>query len=199
MDEFAEAGSIMMVLDEAGRDMVCSEGGTIETGNCAGEINLFKGKGSECLQNGWDTTFFNCCNDTVDSFLIFREYCSDESYETVQAKQAGRAHFIGTYCKRDIPIIGCIQEAEVYCTFNSKMGRIIHEQGRNQLQQFAPGGNWGTAEAPNCAGLTPEEFQMLDFSRINLSEIFGDITPLPAGQLQNDIQGGINDFQNGVQ
>jgi hypothetical protein len=199
LDELAEAASVMMVLDEAGRDMVCLDGGITATGDCVGEIKIFNGKGSECLQNGWDTTFFNCCNDSVGSWLFFKEHCPDASLETVQAKQAGSAHYIGTYCKRDIPIIGCIQEAEVYCLFNSKMGRIIHEQGRVQLQQFNPNDNWGSAGAPKCEGLTPEEFQMLDFSEIGLSEMFGDIAPLPAAQMQNDVQGAINDFQNKAQ
>jgi len=79
------------------------------------------------------------------------------------------------------------------------MGRIIHEQGRIQLQKFNPNGNWGSTGSPNCEGFTPEEFQMLDFSQIDLSEMFGDIVPLPAAQMQNDVQGAINDFQNKVQ
>jgi len=78
------------------------------------------------------------------------------------------------------------------------MGRIIQEQGRDQLLQFAPNGNWGSAEAPNCEGLTPEEFQMLDFSRIDLSGMFGDLAPLPSVQVQTNVQGALNDFQNKV-
>ena len=66
-------------------------------------------------------------------------------------------------------------------------------------RQFNPNGNWGSAKAPNCEGFTPEEFQMLDFSQIDLSEVFADIEPLPASQMENDVQGAINDFQNRVQ
>jgi conjugal transfer mating pair stabilization protein TraN len=79
------------------------------------------------------------------------------------------------------------------------MGRIIQKEGRDQLQEFAPDGDWGSVGAPNCEGLTPEEFQMLDFSKIDLSEAFGDISPLPADQIQNNVQGAITDFQNKVQ
>lgn len=92
-----------------------------------------------------------------------------------------------------------VTEAEVYCVFNSKLGRIIHEQGRVQLQSFNPNGNWGRTRSPNCEGLTPEEFQMLDFAEIDLSDMFGDIAPLPEAQMQNDVQNAINDFQNKVQ
>jgi len=44
----------------------------------------------------------------------------------------------------------------------------------------------------------PEEFQMLDFSEINLSEMYGDIAPRSAMKMQNDIQGAVNDFQKKV-
>ena len=199
LDEFAEAASIMMALDEAGRDMECSDGSVTSLGDCMGDIKIFNGRRNECLQNGWSTSFFDCCNDSVGSFLFLEEHCPKKSVETVQAKQAGMAHFIGTYCKKDIEFIGCVQEADVYCIFNSKLGRIIHEQGRSQLQKFAPSGNWGSTRRPNCEGFTPEEFQMLDFSEIDLSEMFGDIEPLPATKMQNDVQGAINDFQNKVQ
>jgi len=198
INEFAEAASIMMVLDAAGDDMTCIDGGTTSTGDCLGEIEIFKGKGSECLQNGLDTSFFNCCNDSEGSMAIFKEYCPDASLETVLAMQAGSAHYIGRYCKKEIEFLGCVQEVDVYCIFNSKMGRIIHEQGRVQLQKFNPNGNWGSIESPNCEGLTPEEFQMLDFSKIDLSEMFGDITPL-SSQMQNNVQDTINNFQNKVQ
>ncbi len=175
--------------------------GTVDpdTGECSGVFKIFNGKGKECLQNGWDTMFFNCCNDSADSFLIFNEFCPEESVVTVQAKQAGRAHFIGTYCKKDIKFIGCIQRADRYCLFNSKMARIVHEQGRAQLQKFAPDGKWGSPEDPNCEGFTPEEFQMLDFSQIDLSELFGDIIPVPTTEVQTDVQDAINRFQENLQ
>lgn len=198
LNEFAEAASAMMVLDEAGRDMTCTEGGTTSTGDCLGEIKIFNGQRKECLENGWSTSFFNCCNDSIGSFLMLKENCPDASLETVQAKQAGRAHYVGTYCKKDIEFIGCVQEAEVYCVFNSKLGRIIHEQGRVQLQKFNPNGDWGSARSPNCEGFTPEEFQMLDFSRIDLAEVFGDIAPLPVSQMQNNLQNAVNTFQGNI-
>lgn len=198
LNEFSEAATAMSVLDEASRDLVCTGGGSTDSGDCVGEIKIFNGQGKECLQNGWDTTFFNCCNDSVGDFLIFEEHCPDASIETVQAKQAGRTHFIGTYCKRELPLIGCVQEADVYCVFNSKLGRIIQEQGRLQLQQFAPGGRWGSAKSPNCTGFTPEEFQMLDFSQIDLSAMSGDLAPLSAAQMQSNITNKVNVFQENV-
>lgn len=71
-------------------------------------------------------------------------------------------------------------------------------KGRVQLQKFNPNGNWGSTRRPNCEGFTPEEFQMLDFSQIDMSEMFGDIEPLPASQLQNDVQGAVKTFQENI-
>jgi len=168
------------------------------TGECSGMFIIFNGRGKECLQNGWDTTFFNCCNTDEGSFLFLKEACPQESVETVQAITAGRAHYVGTYCKREIKFIGCIQRADMYCVFGSKLSRIVHEQGRTQLQKFAPDGNWGSPTAPNCIGFTPEEFEMLDFSQIDLSEFFGDLSSSASSQVQQQIQDSFNTFQGNI-
>ena len=34
---------------------------------------------------------------------------------------------------------------------------------------------WGEAKSPNCKGFTPEEFQKIDFSKLDLSEFYGDL------------------------
>lgn len=62
------------------------------------------------------------------------------------------------------------------CCFSSKLGRIFHEQGRPQLSAFGLDGGWGSARQPNCRGFTPEEFQSLDFSSIDLSEYEADLS-----------------------
>ena len=57
------------------------------------------------------------------------------------------------------------------CCFNSTLGRIIAEQGRNQLTDI----DWGVASNPNCRGFTVEEFQRLDLSQMDLSEFTNSI------------------------
>jgi conjugal transfer mating pair stabilization protein TraN len=59
-------------------------------------------------------------------------------------------------------------EKQTSCCFQSQLARIMHEQGRPQLQSFSSG--WGTAQNPICRGFTPEEFQALNFSIMDLSE-----------------------------
>lgn len=164
------------------------------TGECLGTIMIFNGKPSECRTAGISTSFFNCCDTDQGSFLILKERCGDGDAETVQANSSGRCHLIGDYCKKKWPLIGCVQRANSYCCFNSKLGRIIHEQGRAQLQQFNPNGDWGGPESPNCRGFTPEEFQMLDFSKIDLVEYFADIKTKATQEIQQNMEGKIHDY-----
>jgi hypothetical protein len=119
----------------------------------------------------------------ITQFLLGN--CDQQDMETSMLIASGYCHLVGEYCETKWPIVGCVQKAKGYCCFNSKMGRIIQEQGRPQLLSFQPAGAWGSGESPNCRGFMPEEFQMLDFSRIDLSEYFGDIQKDMTQKLQN--------------
>jgi conjugal transfer mating pair stabilization protein TraN len=101
--------------------------------------------------------------------------CDQRDIEAAMLEDSGYCHYVGTTCERKWPLVGCVQKARRFCCFNSKLARIIQEQGRPQLASFGPSGGWGTAKAPNCRGFTPEEFQMLDFARIDLAAYYGDI------------------------
>lgn len=171
--------------------------GTIDpgTGQCSGVFKIFNGKSGECLPSGIKTTFFNCCDSSPSSWLLFNKACPDESLRTAQAIEANVTHYVGSYCKEKIKFIGCVQKARVYCRFNSKLARIVHQQGRQQLIKFGASGGWGAPEAPNCEGFTPEEFQMLDFAKIDLSEFFGDINPAATSAVQQQAQDAVLDFQ----
>ena len=56
-------------------------------------------------------------------------------------------------------------EYSSYCCFNSPLSRILQIQIRQQLKL-----GWGSAEQPDCSGITPETLQVVDWNRINLSE-----------------------------
>ena len=102
---------------------------------------------------------------------------------------------IDEYCSRELDLVFdtiCIEHSKTYCCFNSKLARIVHEQGRPQLQGDIS--DWGGAESPNCRGFTPEEFQMLDFARIDLSEWYGDIEGKAQDQIETDMQQSVKDF-----
>ncbi|MDR9836838.1 MULTISPECIES: conjugal transfer protein TraN [Herbaspirillum] len=111
--------------------------------------------------------------------------CEPEEQQLGMHKGANLCHFVGSYCSSKFLGV-CLETTESYCCYNSKLGKIINEQGKPQI-----GKGWGTAESPQCAGFTPEEFQRVDFSKIDMSEFVGDImnaTDLPnVGDLQKTI------------
>jgi len=57
-----------------------------------------------------------------------------------------------------------------YCCFGSKLLKVFHEQGRPQI-----GLGWGEAEFPLCRGFELEEIQKIDFSKLDLREVFEDL------------------------
>ncbi|KJV74078.1 conjugal transfer protein TraN [Orientia tsutsugamushi] len=53
--------------------------------------------------------------------------------------------------------------------------------------------NFGTPECPKCRGLTVEELQKVDFTKINIDELFGDILTKAQNSINKDIIAGIKD------
>ncbi|MEL6277287.1 MAG: conjugal transfer protein TraN [Pseudomonadota bacterium] len=127
--------------------------------------------------------------------------CDAQDMETGVLRGSGMCHEIEDYCAVRLPLIGCIQKKTAHCCFNSKLGRIIQEQGRPQLAAFtALPALWGTADSPVCRGFTPEEFQALDFSSMDLSEYYAELTLNAEAVMQTTVEEAINDYTstNGV-
>lgn len=121
---------------------------------------------------------------------VLLQGCDSQDMETGMLRGSGMCHEIGDYCSSSILGV-CIQKARGHCCFNTRLGRIIQEQGRPQLQSFNAIG-WGTPKQPYCRGFTAQEFQALDFSRMDLSEYYADIE----GRAQSDIQINMEDKVN---
>ena len=99
--------------------------------------------------------------------------CDQASQILAMKKDTRLCHQVGSYCSSKLPIFGiCIEKTESYCCFNSRLARIINEQGRGQV-----GRGWGAAQSPDCSGFTIAQLQSLDFSRMDLSEFYAEIAP----------------------
>jgi len=120
--------------------------------------------------------------------------CNEGEAKLAMKEGAGLCHTIGSYCSSCIRIFGfcvaCTENTTGKCCFNSKLARIINEQGR---QQFGKG--WGSAESPDCSGFSIAQLQSMDFSRMDLTEFYASIVPkLPnVNALQN---GSVNGASN---
>ncbi|MDA0967637.1 MAG: conjugal transfer protein TraN [Proteobacteria bacterium] len=175
----AEGLAYMNLLKEAGKDFD------------ADNLSVFEGKGQSC-----DKTvagFNNCCTDDGWGQDISLAACDHQEKELAIKEQAGQCHYIGTYCS-DKSFLGvCLKKRKSYCCFGSKLARIIHEQARGQLSM-----NWGSPQAPNCESMTIDQLQSIDFTQVDLSELYPDILgniSIPAqGTVVNDLTNKIQDY-----
>lgn len=165
-----------------------NDGPVDEDGSCLGTLYIFSGNDKRCRMSGISTQFKNCCKDQYSSFLLSMDICNGKEVQLAQLKEKELCHYVGQYCSKRLPLIGCVQNKQTYCCFHSKLGRIINEQGRSQLQNFGSDGDWGSPKNPNCRGFTTDEFQMLNFSLIDLSEWYSDITTRSVQEVQNSMQ-----------
>lgn len=116
--------------------------------------------------------------------------CNEDEGRLAMQEGAGLCHSIGTYCSSCIKLFGscvsCLEHTTGKCCFNSKLARIVNEQGRVQVAK-----GWGSAESPDCSGFTVAQLQSLNFAAMDLSEFYASIVPtLPnVGSLQSGSAG----------
>lgn len=98
----------------------------------------------------------------------------DQAEQVLAMKNDNRlCHSVGSYCSNKLPVLStCLETTQSYCCFNSRLARILNQQGRAQL-----GRGWGDARHPDCAGFSLAQLQTLDFSRMDLSEFYAEIAP----------------------
>jgi len=129
--------------------------------------------GSVTIMGGNELTFY--FNPAVFglsvAMMVIAELlsCEKSEQELALRKGAGLCHYVGTWCSSKIAGV-CLQRKEGYCCYNSKLARIIQEQGKAQL-----GLSWGPAKNPNCGGLTVQQLSQLNFSNMDLSEFYNDV------------------------
>lgn len=138
-------------------------------GGDANTITAFEGRLQTCKRNLVGCNECSCKG--VCSSLGICDRNDKRSF--INAKENGLCHYVGDVKKRKL--FGLPEVTSKYCCFNSKLSRIIHEQGRPQL-------NWdfGSPESPDCGPFslnagTPHYFGDLDFSRMDLTEYMNDI------------------------
>jgi len=151
----------------------------------SGGVSIFTGSAQHC-----NKTIFglkNCCKPSPS------KSCPKSALTLDLARKARTAIFVGTFCANKAVFGACLRKQEVWCKFPSKLARIIQKQGRAQL-----GISWGVPKGPNCRGFTPLELQKIDFSKIDLSEIYADIMakmkPMVAGKLGQRISNRVSGY-----
>ncbi|MGN1208872.1 MAG: conjugal transfer protein TraN [Duodenibacillus sp.] len=104
------------------------------------------------------------------SWWMKQNTCTAEDAMHNLRQERGLCHWVGTYCDKKEVNGSCRKYRDSWVCFNSRLARIVVEEGRKQL-----GIGWGTPQEPITRGFTLEEFQKLDFSRMDLSGIVSEI------------------------
>ncbi len=106
--------------------------------------------------------------------------CSSEEMMLDVKDRMGLCHYVGTYCSDKVLGV-CTSKRKSYCCFESKLSRVLQEQGREQI-----GKTWGTAKEPDCKGFSIEEFQQLDLSKMDFNEVYDEF--IDAAKVPDEIQ-----------
>lgn len=169
VNDFQSAVSGLAALAAAGKDVSALNGVN---------VSAFTGKAISCRKAM--AGFNNCCKDSGWGQDTGLASCSSEEKALGQAKKRKLTVYVGAYCAHKVLGI-CTEKKEGYCQFDSKLAKIIQDQGRRgQL-----GIGFGSSKSPDCRGLTVDELQHLDFSAINFADFYDDLengTTLPADQ-----------------
>jgi conjugal transfer mating pair stabilization protein TraN len=118
--------------------------------------------------------------------------CSTQEKMLDVKDRMGLCHYVGSYCSSSFLGI-CSTKRKTYCCFQSKLTRILQEQGRPQI-----GKAWGSPKKEQCLGFTVDEFSRLDLSKMDFTEIYAEFleaAKLPdEAQMASDIQAKIRAY-----
>lgn len=129
---------------------------------------IFKGKDERCSR--YIFSFKDCCGSGKGwGKDLGLSSCKTKEKALSKKRKAGFCHRIGTYCEKKV-LGQCVEKKTTYCCFSSKLLKVLHEQGRLQIKL-----GWGKADKPLCRGFTIAEIQRIDFSKLDLREVFEDL------------------------
>jgi hypothetical protein len=124
---------------------------------------IFKGKPRECRDDAGN--FSNCCQGTGWGQDINLAHCSQNEKELGASREKQTAVYVGRYCSSKI-LGKCIEHKETYCLFGSKIAKVIQEQGRRGQLHIS----FGDGKHANCKGITPDQLQRINLSRIDFGK-----------------------------
>ena len=133
---------------------------------------IFKGEMLECSRAMLDAK--NCCREKGWGIDMNLFHCTDGEKKLGKARENNLVVATGEYCAKRKKWPGgskCVDHHQTYCVFQSKLARMVQEQGRrNQL-----GIGFGQGQDSNCSGITPEQLSLINFEAIDFSEFYAEI------------------------
>lgn len=156
---FEAAVSQLAALAAAGKDFA---------GMDPDSVKAFTGKAMACRKSA--AGFSNCCKSGGWGQDAGLAQCNTEEKEIGTGKEKKLVVKVGSYCSKKVLGV-CLQQKEGYCVFDSKLARIVQEQGRrDQL-----GISFGSGSNPDCRGIRVAELQGIKFDYIDFSDFYDDL------------------------
>ncbi len=139
-------------------------------GQIAKDLKVFQGADNRCTK--YILNFKDCCGAGKGwGTGLGLSTCSKGEKELNEKRKKRLCHYVGSYCSKKAPVMKtCLQKEYTYCCFNNKLLKAFHEQGRQQINL-----GWGDAKTPLCRGFTVAELQRIDFSKLDLREVFEEL------------------------
>ena len=170
-DEFKHAVTALHAMDEAR--------GQFDPDT----LTLFKGTRNTCSSKVFGV--LNCCKGKGFPLipgisLLVALGCDREEVLLHERDAQGLCAYVGTYCSKKFLGV-CLTKKKAYCCFESKLSRILQEQGRVQLPK-----PWDEPKEETCEGFTLDEFAQLDLSQMDFSEVYAEFTE--AARLPDELE-----------
>lgn len=140
------------------------------------DLTLFAGSRETCTKKVFGLS--NCCSGKGVP-LLTPFLCNAAERELDKKDDKGLCHRVGSYCS-DRVLGVCVTRKDAYCCFESKLSRILQQQGRQQINK-----PWGAPKSETCKGFTLDEFSRLDLSVMDFSEVYADF--IDAAKLPDEL------------
>ncbi|MDQ2764701.1 MAG: conjugal transfer protein TraN [Pseudomonadota bacterium] len=140
-------------------------------------LTLFSGTREACSAKIFGAS--NCCSGKGVP-LLTPFLCNAAERQLDVKDDKGLCHKLGSYCAAKILGI-CVTSKTAYCCFESKLSRILQEQGRPQI-----GKPWAAPKTETCKGFSLDEFSRLDLSVMDFTEVYAEFTD--AAKLPSEVE-----------
>ena len=172
-DEIANAIAQLEMLSNIKKGMIDSN---------ALKFDIFSATLKRCHNKKFHS---NCCPDNGSGLFISLGFhkCSKDDAALIAERRKSKCEYVGEYCAKKEKITRiCLRKTKSYCCFPTVLAKAIHRGARDQL-----GKNLGSAEHPNCGGLTLEDIEKIDFSKVDFQEFFDlEVQPMMKGYSSDD-------------
>ncbi|HBQ7493289.1 type-F conjugative transfer system mating-pair stabilization protein TraN [Serratia marcescens] len=158
-NDFQAAVSQLAALAAAGKDV---------TGLDPDKVRAFTGKAMSCRKSA--IGFSNCCKGGGWGHDVGLAQCNDEEKSIGKAKERLLTVDVGEYCAKKV-LGACLQKKHTYCVFDSKLARIVQQQGRGGQLHIG----FGSGKSPDCRGVSMDELASIKFDHLDFTDFYSEL------------------------